>query len=161
MIFTGTYAHTIDSKHRLAIPAVFRAQLKPERDGNVLYVMPGSNGAIWLWTEREFEKLASGFDQSLLPDQDMMAIDEAIFPLTHRVELDSAGRIRLPEEMLDGAGISGSVAVVGVRDHIELHEPTQWAAAAEVRRQRMKEAMERRGQRGASTTRPADRTADK
>ena len=45
MIFTGYYEHTIDAKHRLAIPAKFRSRLDPQRDGTALVMVPGQPAA--------------------------------------------------------------------------------------------------------------------
>ena len=41
MLFTGTSEHTLDAKLRLAIPAKYRNQWNPERDG-------GDDGVRWL-----------------------------------------------------------------------------------------------------------------
>ena len=51
MVFSGEYEHTIDAKHRLAIPAELRARLNAEVHGEGFYLVPGPNGALWVWPQ--------------------------------------------------------------------------------------------------------------
>ena len=126
MLFTGEYEHTIDAKLRLAMPSEIRSRIDPERQGAAFYLAPGPNGAIWIWPERTFEQMAGAMAQSLLPDEDLLDFEEYLFPNSHRVELDKAGRIRLPERMLKEAAIESSVVILGVKDHLELRDPARW-----------------------------------
>ena len=126
MLFTGEYEYTIDAKQRLAIPAEIRSRLHPERDGLAFYVTAGSNDALWLWPERTFERMAGAIEVSLLPAEEMMAFDEITFPSARRLEMDKTGRVRLPQAMLDAAGIGSKVVILGMRDHLELRDPGQW-----------------------------------
>jgi DNA-binding transcriptional regulator/RsmH inhibitor MraZ len=43
-----------------------------------------------------------------------------LFPRSARVPFDSAGRVRIPDRLLNDFGLSGTVVVLGVRDHLEL-----------------------------------------
>lgn len=126
MIFTGEHEHTIDSKHRLAIPAEIRTRMEREQLDPAFYVVPGPSGSLWLWLERTFEQLSESLEPTLVPGEDMMEFDEITFPLARRVELDSAGRIRLDPDMLAEAGLGSTVVVLGMRDHLELRDPEQW-----------------------------------
>lgn len=133
MLFTGEHEHSIDSKQRLAIPSEIRTRLQPaaptasgKKPTAALYLAPGPNGFLWLWTEQAFERLAQEIEQTLLPDEDLMEFDEATFPASRRLEIDSAGRIRLPEDMIREAGLGNTVMILGMRDHLELRDPDQW-----------------------------------
>lgn len=126
MLFTGEHEHTIDSKHRLAVPSVIRSRLESRDHTNVFYLVKGANGALWLWPEKTFEERAGAMKQSLLPTKEMMEFGELLFSQTTRLELDKAGRIRLPERILKEAGIAGSVMILGINDHLELRDPAEW-----------------------------------
>lgn len=139
MLFTGEYEHAIDSKHRLAVPSEIRSGLDPERDGQAFYLAPGPNGHLWLWTERTFERIVGAMEQSLLPAEDLMEFDEFTFPQARRLEMDSAGRVRLPESAMRDAGLAGAVVILGMRDHLELRDPAQWAAQREQLREKSRE----------------------
>jgi transcriptional regulator MraZ len=127
VLFTGKFELTIDAKQRLAVPARIRQMLDRERAGAALYVIPGANGAVWLWPERTFEQICGEVAPSLTPASEQMDFDESAFPEADRLELDSAGRIRLPQDLLDGAGLGGRVVLLGMRHHLELWDPGVWA----------------------------------
>lgn len=133
MLFTGEYEHTIDAKNRLAIPAEIRARLDPEADGDAFYVVLGPNRILWLYPDRYFESLADSMEQALLSDQDLLEYDQLAFPLARRIEVDSTGRIRLPEMLLKRAGLRQQVTIIGVRDHLEIRDTEQWQVDLEQR----------------------------
>ena len=121
MIFTGYYEHMIDAKHRLAIPAKFRSRLDPQRDGTALVMVPGQPAnTLWLYTERHFERLAERVDSALIPDDDQLRFDQIFFTLAEILDLDSQGRILVPERMMARAGLGREVVICGVRDHAEI-----------------------------------------
>lgn len=126
MLFTGEYEHTIDAKQRLAIPAEVRSRLDPELHGHGFYAVPGPNGALWLWPALTFEQMAGAMEQSLLPGEEMMEFEELLFSQAARVELDKAGRVRLPERLTQFAGLGQTVVILGVKDHLELRDAGAW-----------------------------------
>jgi MraZ protein len=141
-VFTGEYEHTIDSKHRLAIPAELRQRLHPDIHGSALYLVPGPNGALWLWPERTFLELAGVMaDRSLLPAEELTEFEEFLFSQARRLEIDPAGRVRLPERMASRFGLSGQVTVLGVRDHMELRDSREWEARLDEKYQKRSEIM--------------------
>lgn len=126
MIFTGGIEHTIDAKQRLAIPAEIRSGLDPLTQGEAFYLVPGANGFLWLWPEKTFERMINAMAQTLLPGDEAMEFEELVFPQSKRLELDSAGRVRIPEEMLTEFGLGQTVFILGMKDHLELRDPQQW-----------------------------------
>jgi MraZ protein len=129
-LFTGEFAHTIDAKQRLAIPAELRSTLASMRGADdeptVLFGAPGPNGALWLWPESTFEAMASAVDSDLVPTDEQMSFDELFFPLAARLQIDSAGRIRVPERLLAQAELGSAVVILGMRDHLELRDQVKW-----------------------------------
>lgn len=126
MLFTGEYEHTIDTKQRLAIPAEIRGQLEAGKHGETLYLVPGANGTLWLWPEKTFERMTQAMEATLLPGDEMMQFEELLFPQSRRLEMDKAGRVRIPEEMLSEFGLRQTVVILGMKDHLELREPAEW-----------------------------------
>ncbi|MBC23084.1 MAG: hypothetical protein CMJ32_04105 [Phycisphaerae bacterium] len=125
-MFLGEYEHSIDDKHRLAIPAEIRDQLDQAHGGHDLVVAPGANELLWLWPESTFQDLASALGGSLVGDENMLDFERLFFSQAARMSLDSAGRIRLPERLISQYALSGSVMILGVRDHLELCVPGDW-----------------------------------
>lgn len=128
MLFLGEYEHSLDPKQRLAIPAEIRDVLRPEQHGEALIAAPGSNGCLWLWPEKTFHELSTALGGSLLGDEDMQQFERLIFSQAARLPVDSAGRVRIPDRLLQAFGLSGSVMILGVRDHLEVCDPQAWKA---------------------------------
>lgn len=125
-MFTGEYEHSIDTKHRLAIPADIRSQLDPQVHGEGFYVGPGANGFLWIWPQRTFEQMAEALEGTLLPDEDLMEFEELLFSQSSRVEMDKVGRIRLPERLRRRYGLESGVIILGIKDHLELRPAAGW-----------------------------------
>lgn len=126
MLLTGQYEHVIDAKQRLAIPAEIRSQWRPETDGAAWFAVPWPNDTIRLYTETRFKTLAETRSQTLTPDEDEAELQSTLFGLSRRLEMDAAGRIRLPEEMLADTNLSGEVTLVGAGDRLEVHDRAKW-----------------------------------
>lgn len=134
MVFTGIYEHTIDTKNRLAIPSEVRRRLRSSAGGGKdegirLYVtLDQSKQSLCVWPEKQFENRAAQLDQSQRGAQEMLAYERLFFSLTHDVEVDKQGRIRLPERLLEMSGLGGEVTVIGVNDHLEIWDRKTWDA---------------------------------
>lgn len=126
MLFLGEYEHSLDQKQRLAIPSELREVLDDKKHGEGFIAAPGANGSLWLWPERTFAQLSQSLGGSLVGDPSMQDFERLVFSQAARVPLDSAGRVRIPDRLLQKFGLSGSIMILGVRDHLELCEPTAW-----------------------------------
>jgi len=129
MLFTGNTERSIDDKQRLSIPTEMRCGFAMGSGSSVVYASPGSAGSIFLWSESTFEAMSKSLDHSLLPDEDVMEYEQLLYSQSKRIEIDKAGRIRLPEPLLEYAGIGTQAVVIGVRDHIEIRNAAQWKAS--------------------------------
>ena len=105
--------------------------------------MRGANGALWLWPRRAFEQIAGKVEPSLAPPPGLMDFDEMTFPEAEQLDLDSAGRIRLPQELVTDAGLGTRVLLVGVRHHLEIWDPEVWEARRRERAARRSEIVQR------------------
>lgn len=132
MLFIGQYEHTIDAKGRLAIPADIRARWRAEEDGGAWYALPWVGGVIRLFTETEFAKLAAPvMPRTLALGQDEAALKRLLFGRSARLEMDSAGRIRLPESMLSAVGLGKDVVLIGCGDCLEIADRSDWNEGAQ------------------------------
>lgn len=145
MLFTNAYERAIDAKQRLPIPAEIRAALVQEGQSEALYLVEGSNGGLWLWPQRTFERMAGDIEPSLAPPAEVIDFDEITFPYAPRLEIDTAGRVRIPQEMLEQAGIGAKVLILGMRDHLELWDPQTWHERHQEKSARRGEIIERAG----------------
>ena len=123
MLLTGTHARTLDDKNRLALPKRVRDQLG---EPATLFVTPGPDQCLWLYTQAELERLADKLDKAPATDAEARIFRRLYFAQTEAVELDGSGRVLLPDRLLQFAGLHHEVALIGVRDHLELWDGQRW-----------------------------------
>ncbi len=119
-MFLGEYAHTIDSKGRMALPARFRQDLEK---GAVISKGMGSCLSIYTlerWNEKS-DELAAGKTSMELRD-----FERRIYPSANIIEMDGQGRLVIPANLRVYAKLDSEVTVAGVRDHIEIWDRAIW-----------------------------------
>lgn len=123
MLLTGTYPRTLDDKKRLALPRRVREQLgEPE----TLFVTPGPDRSLWLYTQAELERMAEKLDQAPATDAEARVYRRLYFAQTEAVDVDRSGRVLVPDRLMDFAGLSHEAVLLGVRDHLELWDAQRW-----------------------------------
>src|SRR5262245_11644047 len=118
MLLTGTHPRTLDEKKRLALPKRVREQLGEPLD--TLYVTPGPDQCLWLFTQADLERLAARLDQAPAADAEARVFRRLYFAQTEAVDVDRSGRILIPERLVQFANLRHDVVLLGVRDHLEL-----------------------------------------
>lgn len=124
--FIGENELTIDEKNRLLVPSDIRRKLDPERDGEALIMVIGPNGRPWLYPEKFYQKMVSDKAADMAPDEDTHAFDLMYFARASRLAWDKQGRVVLPEKALRRTGLNKDVALLGVKDHLELANQVEW-----------------------------------
>jgi MraZ protein len=122
----GEYDLSIDEKNRLLIPSEVRKAIEPEIDGSAFYLVVGTNEKLWLYLEKVYEELANQRRSSLAPKQNRVVFDQINFALAFKLEWDKTGRVLVPDKAIRRSGISRDVTLVGVRDHLELWNRSDW-----------------------------------
>ncbi len=131
MLLTGQYEHTIDSKGRLAIPADVRSRWRAE-DGDAWFAVPWFGGIVRLFTEAEYTKLsASVMPQTLALSERDAKLKKLLFSRSARLEVDTAGRVRIPEWMLKAVGLGREVSVLGCGDCLEVCNREDFSSSVE------------------------------
>ncbi|MAI67228.1 MAG: hypothetical protein CMJ26_05065 [Phycisphaerae bacterium] len=144
MLFTGQTERSIDEKQRISIPKEMRKAFVTEDGSAVVYASPGPNDSIWLWPELKFEAWASMLEQSGLQEEVEMELAREIFSKTSRLEIDKAGRIRLPEKLLKFAQIERQAMLLGVQTHLEVVDANNRGASEdEIMPQQLRDLMHR------------------
>jgi MraZ protein len=123
MLLTGTHPRTLDDKKRLALPKRVREQLS---DPETLFVTPGPDQCLWLYTQDGLEQLAAKLDQAPATDAEARVFRRLYFAQTEGVDVDGSGRILIPERLVQFAGLHHEVVLIGVRDHLELWDAQRW-----------------------------------
>jgi len=120
-MFIGEYKHKVDSKGRLAVPAKFRKKLK-----NKAVVTRGLDNSLFLYPIAEWEKLAEKLMNLPLSQAKSRAFSRLMLAGASRVELDSQGRINLPDYLLKYAKIKKNATFAGLYNRIEIWDNNIW-----------------------------------
>ena len=123
MLLTGTHPRTLDDKKRLVLPRRVREQLE---DPATLFVTPGPDQCLWLYTQAGLEQLAAKLDPAPATDAEARVFRRLYFAQTEGVDMDRTGRILIPERLVQFAGLRHEVVLIGVRDHLELWDAQRW-----------------------------------
>lgn len=120
-MFMGRYNHTIDPKGRLSIPSKYREIL-----GDEFVVSKGMDGCLFVYANDAWkafeEKLAS------LPLINREARQFARFFLSgaQYVTVDKQGRILMPQDLREFAGLEKDVVMAGAGGRIEIWSLEKW-----------------------------------
>jgi MraZ protein len=122
LIFRGTFEHALDSKHRLTVPAKFRAALA---DGVVLAasheVSPGSPRSVSIWTPDGYEAFTELTLSGLNPSSPKAReLKRFFFNSSFDAELDSANRLMIPPTLMRYASLDKDLVVTGSGECIEV-----------------------------------------
>lgn len=120
-MFMGEYHPTLDDKGRVAIPARLRKAFGENAVINKLIITYGFDKCIMAFREedwREFvEKRLTPLSQS---DPKNRMIMRRLFGGAYECELDKQGRMLIPANLLDEAGIKGDITILGLNNRIEI-----------------------------------------
>ena len=123
MLLTGTYPRTVDEKGRMALPKRVRDLLA---EPSTLFVTPGPDQCLWIYTVAEFERLSGKLDSAPATDAEAKVFRRLFFPQSEAVDLDKTGRLLIPERLAQFASLQKEVVLIGVRDHLELWDAEKW-----------------------------------
>jgi len=125
-VFRGFNTLSVDIKGRVAVPSRYRDRLVSIADGNLVLTLNPLDRSLWLYPLPEWEqietKLAtlSDFDTQSRRTKQMMrgyAID---------CQMDSQGRILVPIELREYAGLEKQAAILGQGNKFEIWDEETW-----------------------------------
>lgn len=134
--FSSNATNKVDGKGRVSIPAPFRKVLQGE-ETPVLFLMPEARGrpAIEGFGETHFANLAEALQQlnPLSPEFD--ALTDILAGEAHQLPLDETGRIVLPRELREQAGIGDEAFFIGRINTFQIWNPATYQAGRAEKRE--------------------------
>ncbi|MCR5295331.1 MAG: division/cell wall cluster transcriptional repressor MraZ [Lachnospiraceae bacterium] len=121
-MYLGTFRHSVDGKGRLIIPSKYREMIGTE----ALYITNAFSDNLSVYPESAFRKHTASLTEISSTDADMMDIKNYILSSTQEVSLDPQGRILLPQEMREEAGIKREAVIIGSDDYFVIWDAARW-----------------------------------
>lgn len=118
-MLVGRALHNVDAKGRVFIPAKYRSLL-----GEKLYMLGGIGGCIRAYSEPEFRKFMEKIDEL---KAGRIKLRRKITSQVCDVEIDSQGRVLLPEDLRNMAEITDKTMIAGMSEFLEFWNPDRFA----------------------------------
>jgi MraZ protein len=139
----GEYTHAIDDKNRVSLPARFRTEM-----GKKVVVTPGLDQCLWVFTLKEWKEIEGRLNQSSLLTADNRSFNRFMFAGAVEAEVDSIGRILIPDFLRDRANLKNKVVVIGVSSRVEIWNEKTWCEYKKVVEKQADTLAEKLGQVG-------------
>ncbi len=120
-MFIGRYYHRVESKGRLSVPKKFRSQL--ER-GAIL--SQGLEKCLFLYPESTWIALVDKLKSLPLTKVDARNFIRSMSFGAIEAEIDSLGRVHIPDYLREYSGIIGDCVVAGVIDRVEIWDKSRF-----------------------------------
>lgn len=140
--FTGSFTFKVDKKGRISVPAEYRAILSPP--GDAAGAEAGAAGILaFPWFDyRAIRACGPELMEQIAATRSPTAVfetapvDSALISAADMIHLpfDGEGRVVLPRDLAEHAGISDSATIVGQVNYFEIWNPVTFKAHQAARR---------------------------
>lgn len=144
-VFLSTYEKQLDGKRRLLIPQEFRTSENGAEHGVFCFFSVESD-CLEAGGNRLMAEYVALIESLPFGDDWRTALEETVYAGQKPLAYDSGGRITLPEGLIDDAGLSEDVVIVGMGPRFQIWDRARWMARKEERRQLARKAMRERGE---------------
>ena len=117
----GEYIHILDTKKRISLPVRFRKEV-----GKKVVVTRGLDNCLFVYSLKNWEKISEKLQGLSMGQADQRGFNRFMLSGAVEVDLDSVGRILIPDFLKDFAGLKGKAILLGVNDRIEIWNETSW-----------------------------------
>ena len=121
LMFLGEYLHTFDAKNRISLPSKFRKAL-----GRTVVITRGLDHCLYVFARRAWEKEAARYAARVNGTAAQRGLARLFLAGSFEGDIDTAGRVLIPENLKAYAGLGGKAIVAGVADRVEVWEEEAW-----------------------------------
>lgn len=120
----GEYHHTLDDKGRVAVPAKLRAACKK---GTIL--TRGLDHSLVLFPREAWQSFVENLQALPWQQSETRALVRMFLAGASEVELDSSGRVLVPEHLRAYAHLEREIVFLGLGNRLELWDKAAWEAS--------------------------------
>lgn len=120
-MYIGEYTHSIDNKGRVIMPSVFRDEL-----GNSFFVTKGMEGCIFVYDTTAWKLLEEKTKNLRLTSKKARQFERIFYAPARQMEFDKQGRIVIPQNLREYAGIQREATIIGVSSRIEIWDKERY-----------------------------------
>ncbi|WP_026858473.1 MULTISPECIES: division/cell wall cluster transcriptional repressor MraZ [Jeotgalicoccus] len=120
-MFMGEYKHNLDTKGRIIVPSKFRELLDEQ-----FVITRGLDRCLFAYTVDEWSRIEEKLKALPLTKKDARKFTRLFFSGATNVEIDKQGRINIPQNLREYAGLLKDCTVIGVSSRIEIWDSAAW-----------------------------------
>ncbi len=120
-MFIGEYTHTVDEKKRISLPAKFKKEL-----GGKVIVTKSPDTCLLVYPLKAWEDIAKKLGTLPMGHRDNRDFGRFMLSGAVEVEVDSIGRILIPDFLREFAELKSKVIFAGLYDRIEIWNEKDW-----------------------------------
>lgn len=117
----GEYKHNLDTKGRIIVPSKFRELLDEQ-----FVITRGLDRCLFAYTADEWSRIEEKLKALPLTKKDARKFTRLFFSGATSVEIDKQGRINIPQNLREYAGLLKDCTVIGVSSRIEIWDSQAW-----------------------------------
>jgi MraZ protein len=117
----GEYGHSLDTKNRLSLPSKFRKEL-----GKLVIITRGLDQCLFVYSPTSWKKLTEKFSELSLGSVDTRGFNRFMLSGAVDIEVDSAGRVLVPDFLKKFADLKSDVVLAGVGNRVEIWDKLAW-----------------------------------
>jgi MraZ protein len=117
----GEYIHTLDDKKRLSLPVKFRKEM-----GKKIVLTSGLDNCLWVFTMDQWKNISAKLSEANMLKADNRSFNRYMFGSATEIEIDTLGRMLVPDFLVTRANLKGKVALIGVQDRVEIWNEKAW-----------------------------------
>lgn len=119
----GEYAHAVDAKGRIILPAKFREEL-----GESFVLTKGLDRCLFAYGCAEWKSLEDKLKQLPLAKPEARAFVRFFFAGATQAECDKQGRFLIPANLRAYAALEKDAVLIGVSNRVEVWSSAAWAS---------------------------------
>jgi MraZ protein len=127
-MFRGANQVTLDAKGRLAMPTRYRERILERSNGKLVATVDRQDRCLLIYPLPEWEEIELKLRR--LPTLNPIArrLQRLMIDHASDLELDASGRILIPPNLRDYAGLTRDAVLIGQGNRFELWDEAQWNA---------------------------------
>ena len=120
-MFIGEYRYNADAKGRISVPAKFRDEL-----GESFFVTKGLDQSLFVFPQSEWDKFQEKLQSLPLTNPRARAFSRIFYSGAAEIEMDKQGRMLIPQNLREFAGLEKELLVIGVGSRVEIWSEEAW-----------------------------------
>lgn len=120
-MFMGEFNHNVDAKGRAIVPSKFREEL-----GERFIVTKGMDGCLFLYTMPAWKEYVDKLSKLPTTNSNARRFVRIVTSGASECEPDGNGRIMIPANLREFAGITKEIVTIGANDRVEIWDKQRW-----------------------------------